>query len=120
MSFRAMMWGDPYCFQEYIYTFNDKREYNRCIRWSIKSSIYFLKTQVFSRRTNKNNYGFHIERYIKYNKCFSRDSEKKLRHSVIYWKTWLNRIIENEVLSTFELDLNLNPDMEKYIELYLK
>jgi len=119
MTFSAMMWGDPYCFQEYIYTFDSKKEYKKCMGFSIESSIYFLHTHVFSRRTRKNKYGFHIERYMKYNRCVSREAEKKLRHSVIYWKTWLNRTIEEESLTNLVLEDNVGLDMKKCIELYL-
>ena len=119
MSFSAMMWGDSYCFQEYIYTFNTKKEYRRCIAFSIESSIYFLNTHVFSRRSHKNKYGFHIERYIKYNRCKSRDSEKKLRHSVIYWKEWLKRTIEEESVKNFQLENNIGSEMKNCIKLYL-
>ena len=119
MVFRAMMWRDPYCFQEYIYEFESRKEYKKCTQWSINCSICFLETHILSKRTKKNRYGFHIERFMKYDKCVSREAEKRLRHSVVFWKRWLNDHIQNSIAESFQLEHNLGVDIESHINVYL-
>ncbi|KAG5184067.1 hypothetical protein JKP88DRAFT_244938 [Tribonema minus] len=94
MTIRAMLWGDEACTASHVFEFDSWVAFQLHNRWSITTSITYLKTHVWCVRvpgTQRKRYGYHGRAFIRKHRKFDRQMERQLRHSVEFWQANMNR-----------------------------
>lgn len=86
--YSGLLWHDDFCHEEHVYTFSRKSDFEDMNNLSIDTSIAFLEFYVWPFRK-----GWCIYQFILQDPPYSRATEKKLRHSVQYWKRNKDRLI---------------------------